>query len=147
MRGADEMEAKLRQIAAKFPDRVAAALFQIAQEIMTEAKRRCPVASDGGVLRASGQVSVPVRSGTKISVTLSFGGAANAYAIAVHEHLSAHSPPSWVVSVENGKEIQWTTPGTGPKFLESVINEYMAVMPTILAAMLNLDDESVFSAA
>jgi hypothetical protein len=139
------MIAKLQKIAAKFPDRVAAALYQIAQQILTEAKRRCPVASDGGTLRASGMVSPPVRSGRNISVTISFGGAANAYAIAVHETQGPHDPPSWKIMYERGGMIQWTTPGTGPKFLESVINEYMVVMPTLLAAILNLDDESVFS--
>ena len=145
MNGATEMIAKLKSIQTKFPDRVAAALYQIAQQIMTEAKRRCPVASDGGVLRASGLVSDPVRSGRQISVTMSFGGAADAYAIAVHETPGPHDPPSWKIMYERGKMIQWTSSGTGPKFLESVINEYMPVLPTMMAALLNLDDESVFS--
>lgn len=145
MQGAAEMIAKLKQLSLSFPDRVAAALYQIAQQIMTEAKRRCPVASDGGVLRASGFVSEPVRNGRSISVTLSFGGAADAYAISVHETMSGYDPPSWKIMYEHGGLIQWTTPGTGPKFLESVINEYMTVMPSMMAAMLNLDDESVFT--
>jgi hypothetical protein len=145
VKGAAEMIAKLQQIADKFPDRVAAALYQIAQQILTEAKRRCPVAADGGVLRASGMVSLPVRIGRSISVTISFGGAANAYAIAVHETISAHDPPSWQKMYENGGLIQWTTAGTGDHFLSSVIDEYMTVMPTLMAAMLNLDSEQVFS--
>ena len=53
MKGAAGMIAALKKVAANFPDRVAAALYQIAQQIMTEAKRRCPVAADGGTLRAS----------------------------------------------------------------------------------------------
>lgn len=139
------MIATLKRIADKFPDRVAAALYQIAQYIMTEAKRRCPVASDGGVLRASGMVSQPVRSGRKISVTMSFGGAADAYAIAVHETISPHDPPSWTIMYENGGMISWTSTGTGDHFLSSVIDEYMTVMPQMLAAMLNLNDERVFA--
>jgi hypothetical protein len=139
------MIATLKKIASKFPDRVAAALYQIAQQILTEAKRRCPVASDGGVLRASGMVSEPVRDGRRISVVISFGGGAIAYAIAVHETMSPHDPPSWQRMYENGREIQWTTPGTGPKFLESVINEFFVVLPTMMAALLNVDDESVFT--
>ena len=145
MTGATEMIAKLHKLATVFPDRVAAALYQIAQQILTEAKRRCPVASDGGVLRASGMVSQPVRNGRNISITISFGSGAIAYAIAVHETISAHDPPSWKVMYENGGMIQWTTPGTGDHFLSSVINEYMTVMPTLMAAMLNLNDESVFT--
>jgi hypothetical protein len=106
------MIAKLNKIATRFPDRVAAALYQIAQQIMTEAKRRCPVAKDGGTLRASGQVSQPVREGRKISVLLSFGGAADAYAIAVHETISEHDPPSWTIMYEHGGLISWTSSGT-----------------------------------
>lgn len=145
MKGASGMIAKLKRIANKFPDRVAAALYQIAQQILSEAKRRCPVAADGGVLRASGMVSQPVRSGRSVSVTISFGGGAMAYAIAVHETISEHDPPSWQVMYERGGMIQWTSQGTGSHFLSSVIDEYMIVMPTLMAAMLNLDNESAFS--
>ncbi len=145
MKGVAEMTAKLLTIRDKFPDRVAAALYTIAQQIMTEAKRRCPVAKDGGVLRASGTVEKPVRSGKRISITLGFGGAASAYAIAVHETISPHDPPSWTIMYEHGRMIQWTSTGTGDHFLSSVIEEYMPVVPHMLAAMLNLNDESVFS--
>ena len=145
MKGANEMIAKLQKIADKFPDRVAAALYQIAQQILTEAIRRCPVAKDGGTLAASGLVSKPVRNGRNVSVTISFGGAADAYAIAVHETISKHDPPSWTIMYQNGGMIQWTSSGTGDHFLSSVIDEYQAVLPTLMAAMLNLDDESVFT--
>lgn len=147
MLGAPQMVATLKRIALKFPDRVATALYQIAQQIMTEAKRRCPVAKDGGTLRASGMVAKPVRSGRGISVTMSFGGVASAYAIAVHETISEHDPPSWTIMYENGGQISWTSSGTGDHFLSSVIEEYMVVLPQMLAAMLNLNDESVFKGA
>lgn len=144
--GAKEMIATLKRIQEKFPDRVGAALYQIAQQMMTEAKRRCPVAADGGTLRASGMVSQPKRDGGRgITVTLSFGGGAIAYAIAVHETMSEHDPPSWTIMYERGGLIQWTSAGTGDHFLSSVIDEYQPVMPTLLAAMLNLKDESVFA--
>lgn len=121
MKGAAQMIAKLKQIAAKFPDHVASAIYLEAQIIMTEAKRRCPVARDGGTLRASGTVGFPVRGpGRKISVEMGFGGAAEAYAVAVHEHPSDYSPPSWV---NHPYDINWTSVGTGPKFLENPINE------------------------
>lgn len=145
MRGVEEMISTLKRIQAKFPDKVGAALYEIAQRILTEAKRRCPVDSDGGTLRASGTVSKPIRVGKSISVTISFGGGAMAYAIAVHEHISEHDPPSWRVMVENGNTIQWTSSGTGDHFLSSVIDEYQSVLPQMLAAMLNLDDESAFA--
>lgn len=123
LKGVKEMQAVLRKIVEKFPDRVAAAIFLEASIELSEAKRRCPVAPDGGTLRASGRVHEPVRSGNNISVTLSFGGGAIDYAIAVHEHLSEHSPPSWIAAEESGSGIHWNAAGTGPKFLEGPLNE------------------------
>jgi hypothetical protein len=91
--GADAMRKKLKDIAAKFPDRVAAAIFSEAQIEMTEAKRRCPVsptpAPKGvvpGTMRASGTVHEPERSGRSISVPMSFGGAAADYVVPQHEN-------------------------------------------------------------
>lgn len=97
MRGASQMSAILKNIANNFPDHVAAALYYEAGIEMTEAKRRCPVdvtppTPHPGQLRASGFVHQPVRRGRMISVTLSFGGLADDYAIYVHENLDAHHP-------------------------------------------------------
>lgn len=142
LRGAAEMIEKIRKVASVYPKRVEAALYQEAQILMTEAKRRCPVASDGGTLRASGRVSEPARHGRRISVTMSFGGAADAYAIAVHETPSEHDPPSWQAMYGAGGQIHWTSAGTGPKFLEGPINEARGDMAARLAARLQLKDEA-----
>lgn len=133
------MLTNLRLLALKAPERIASAIYVEAQIIMTEAKRRCPVAPDGGTLRASGMVAVPVFSGKSISCTLSFGGAASAYAIAVHEHLSEHSPPSWVAAEMSGRGVHWTSAGTGPKFLEGPINEAKPELNRRLARRLHFD--------
>jgi len=90
LKGIPEMVAKLNRILGKFPDEVARALFQEASIEMTEAKRRTPW--DTGVLKASGYVQEPVRQGKKISVTLGFGGAAEGYALIVHENLESYHP-------------------------------------------------------
>jgi len=124
VRGAREMMERLWQIAAKFPDRVGAALYQEAQIEMTEAKRRTPVAT--GALRASGRVAVPVRRGQNISVTLSFGGAAIDYAIYVHENLDAwHGIPPFH--------------GGQAKFLESVLTESAPYMAARIARRVHFD--------
>ena len=105
MHGASQVIATLKKIAEKFPDYVAAAMYQEAQIMMTEAKRRTPV--EYGNLRASGRVAPPVREGKRISVTLSFG---TPYAIYVHENLTAnHANPPFG--------------GGQAKFLESVLDE------------------------
>lgn len=135
--GAADMVAKLKQIAAKFPDRVAAAIYQEAQIEMTESKRRCPVSPtraqakamgrswrEGtvpGTLRASGTVHEPVRNGKNISVTLSYGGAAIDYAVVQHERLDyIHT--------------------TGQaKYLESVLDESRPYMKARIAARVQLN--------
>lgn len=136
LKGIQQMRTVLQREMTNFPGRVEAALYREAQIEMTEAKKRCPVSPVGsgkgvvpGALRASGTVHPPERNGNGISITLSFGGAAIDYALAVHEHLSEHSPPSWVAAEASGRGIHWNVPGTGPKFLESTLNEsapYMA---------------------
>lgn len=121
MKGTSEMVAKLKRIADKFPDYVGAALYQEAQILMTEAKRRTPV--EHGDLRASGLVARPEREGRRISVTLSFG---TAYAVFVHENLTAnHANPPFG--------------GGQAKFLESVIDEARSTMAERIAARVNLD--------
>lgn len=118
--GVTEMRNQLRKLATNFPDRVGAALYQEAQIEMTEAKRRTPV--EFGTLRASGFVDFPVRRARNISVTLSFGGAASAYAIYVHENLEALHPR-----------------GGQAKFLESVLNESRSHMAARIARRVNLN--------
>lgn len=133
LKGAKEMTSFIRKVAAKFPDKVEAALYQEAQVDMTESKRRCPVAipawyiaegygkyrGNPGTLRGSGRVSEPVRTWRKISVTLSYGGAAIQYAVFVHEILTNRHPVGQA------------------KYLESVINESRATMAGRVAARLD----------
>jgi hypothetical protein len=117
----------VKEIAKKFPDRVAAAIYTEAQIEMTESKRRCPVsptpAPKGvvpGTLRASGQVHKPDRDGSNISVTMSYGGAAAAYAVVQHENLDFHH-----------------TTGQA-KYLESVLNESKQHMAARIARRVHL---------
>jgi hypothetical protein len=124
MSGVKEMLKNVDKSVERVRKAAAAALFLEGQLQMTEAKLRCPVAEhDGGVLQASGIVSKPQSKGNRMWVELSFGGAASAYAIAVHEHLSVHSPPSWKIAEAHGNGVHWHRPGSGPKFLESAMNE------------------------
>lgn len=122
LRGVSDMVSTLRKIAERFPDRVAAAIYQEAQIEMTESKRRVPV--DTGVLRASGFVAEPERKGKSISVTLSYGGAAEVYAIVQHENLEYFHRVGQA------------------KFLESVLNESRPHMAGRIAARVHLDKEA-----
>lgn len=109
--GTDAMRRRIALAGQTIRERLAAALYAEAQAIMRDSKDRF-VPVDEGVLRASGGVDLPQFKGREISVRLYFGGAASAYAAAVHEHPSVYSPPSW-----RGKAVQFHPEGRGPKYL------------------------------
>lgn len=130
IKGVAGMVSTLQKIAAKFPDRVAAAMYTEGQVEMTESKRRCPVdtrpnasypytkAPHPGQLRASGFVHDPERRGRQLTVTLSYG---TDYAVYVHENPDAFHPVG-----------QW-------KYLESVLNESRGHMAERLARRIDLN--------
>lgn len=99
--GFAQLQSRLEQLAAQFGAAAGEALRAEAEIEMTEAKARTPVRT--GVLRASGMVTGPEADGT---VTMSFGGAAEAYAVEVHENMEMFHPR-----------------GGQAKFLESVVLE------------------------
>jgi hypothetical protein len=77
-------------VAINAPRELARALFQEAERVMAEAKRRTPV--DTGALRSSGTVSAPTADAGGFQVQLSFGGPSAPYGLYVHEDLEAHHP-------------------------------------------------------
>ena len=79
------------------------AVYLEANNIMADAIEKAP--KDIGTLRSSGYVTLP--EGDPI-VEMGFGGPAADYAVTVHEELFKN----------------YTTPGTGPKYLENAINEH-----------------------
>lgn len=101
--GADDMMKRLRKLREQLPDHFGRALRQEAELEATEAKKRCPV--DTGALRASIHAEGPKREGRKITCEIVAGGAAEPYALQVHEDLDAQH--------DNGEA----------KFIESTLNE------------------------
>ena len=67
---------------------VGKAAYREGVTIMAEAKTLCPV--DNGFLKASGHVRKPEYDGPRVSVTIGFGGVAEAYAVVQHENLEFH---------------------------------------------------------
>lgn len=65
---------------------LAAAFYQEAEKIMTEAKQEVPV--KWGTLRDSGHVPPPQVSGTSVAVEMGFGGPSAPYALKQHEDLT-----------------------------------------------------------
>jgi len=88
----DEASAKksneaLKKVGRDAPKIVAQAAYNDLEDTMTISKQQAPV--DTGVMRASGTVDRPVVEGDNWSVEIGYGGASAAYAIYVHENLSA----------------------------------------------------------
>lgn len=133
VKGGAAMRKRLERIAGKFPDRVKGALRVEAELVMTASKQRF-VPVDLGTLRSSGHVNPPERKGDILEITMGYGGAAAAYALAIHEHPSDHSPPSW-----QGVDVQFSPAGRGPKYLERPLMEAIPGMDRRIAKRLGLD--------
>lgn len=117
--GMTQVRSRLSQIASRFPTKVEAALLAEAEIEMTESKRRVPV--DTGTLRSSGHVTGPEYRGRTIAVALVYGGAAEEYAMIVHEDEEAYHKVGQA------------------KYLESVLNESAPHMGRRIAARINLE--------
>lgn len=107
-------------------------LVEIGNEILTDAKDNY-VPEDSGNLLRSGFVDDPTVTDNGVELVIGFGGAAAAYAAAVHEHPSAISAPSWIAKEGRGEQIQWSQPGRGPKYLQIPFFERVSRIPGDLA--------------
>jgi hypothetical protein len=130
--GVNEMVAKIAAVAAGVEDSLPKALREEAETVMATSKRDF-VARRFGTLRASGFVGDVERSGDDVQVTLAYGGAASAYAIAVHETPSEHDPPSW-----RGKSVTFNPAGHGAKYLERPLMDAVGGMADRIAKKIEL---------
>ena len=134
LKGKAEMQRRLERMGERMPNQVERALYLEAELIMTDSKQRY-VPVDLGTLRSSGHVQRPVRNGREISVSMVYGGPAAAYALAIHEHPSDASPPSW-----RGKPtLDFSVPGTGTKYLERPMNAALNGMAERIARRIDID--------
>lgn len=140
--GGPEFLRRLAALGDRGPQAAAGALYREAERIMTRSKEEY-VPVDDGTLRGSGHVQLPEISGNTVTVTMGYGGAAAAYALAVHEHLSEHSPPSWQVAEAAGRPVQFHPTNHGPKYLEIPVTEAQANFDQRVAADLKPAIEDV----
>jgi hypothetical protein len=116
--GVDELNRRLARIAKKAPKRAGKALLSQANLIMGDSKENY-VPVDDGPLKSSGDVELPVIvPGETVFVRLVYGGTTAPYALAIHEHLSAASPPSW----QNVGRLKFQLGHAVHKFLEKPMN-------------------------
>lgn len=125
LKGADAMMEKLRAVSPRMRTRLLAAVRQEAEEIMQTSKDEY-VPVDEGDLQASGRVDVE-HDVDGVRATLSYGGGKlDGRALAIHEHPSKHSPPSWSrIRAKGGqfRKVRFSPDGRGPKYLEKPIKD------------------------
>lgn len=86
IKGLDRLERNLANLNGEAPKILARALMAEGEMIMLDSKANW-VPVDTGALRSTGHVQEPVINGTKVSVTLGYGGPAVPYAVVQHERL------------------------------------------------------------
>jgi len=111
--GIDKTRVELERLMRELPGAYEAALFEVGHDIKNASVELVPVKHR--TLANSAFVNDPEGEGFGAGVTIGYGGAASAYAIAVHETPSKYDPPSWK---GKGGNLNWSKPGTGPKYLE-----------------------------
>ena len=113
--GTREMVARIEEVAKDARKAIDRAVYKFGNTEMREMKRLVPV--DTGTLKDSGYVEKPKRDGSRVMLELGFGGAAEAYALYVHEDLDAFH--------ENGqaKFVEMPLSESAPFFAERVGND------------------------
>ena len=130
--GGPSMVKRLAILESTFPVLWSEALAEEGLAVLKKAKEKY-VPIEAGDLMDSGETVVFPLTGKSYQTNVQFGRTgAREYARAIHEHHSKHSPPSWLgLSAE---DINWTKPGTGPKYLEKPIREARVKMHFRIAA-------------
>jgi hypothetical protein len=127
LKGSEEVIGKIQAAMLQIGVKAEAALYQVAEQEMTESKKRVPV--DLGNLKNSGHVQHPERDAEGISLKMGFGGPAGAgnvggetnkedvgYAIVVHEDLEAFH------KVGQAKYLESVLQESAPYLLERIAN-------------------------
>ena len=134
--GQKAIAARLNEMIVRSPKVAEMALRTEAELIRTASMKMTP--SDKGTLKGSHFVeSKQTLDGPE--ATIGVGGAASAYALAVHEHPGPHDPPSWQ-GAGGGRSgafsgtVQFKT--GGPKFLERAASGAAPGMPKRLGLLM-----------
>lgn len=127
----DELLSRLKKAKAAIRPNVAKALYQFAEEVMEDSKNGgsagviVPVLT--GALMNTGKVLPPTDNGREIEVVMGYGDESAPYALYVHEEMDAR----------NGGPVNWTRPGSGPKYLTRPLEAKQAELPQRCADAVN----------
>ena len=111
--GLERLQQRFQAAAPKIREEVARELYVFGTEVMEASLRVVPVKT--GALMNTGKVDPPVYDGDEVSVKIGYGDEAVGYALYVHENMST--------------TVNWTRPGSGPKFLEAPLKERQDKLP------------------
>lgn len=109
---------RLELAQANAPKDLSAAMYKEGSYILRKSVEVVPV--DFGVLRGSATITLPKTKGTMIELTFGYGGAASAYALAIHENPRAGKTGG--VSPSGQPYSHWAKTG-GWKYLERPCQE------------------------
>lgn len=127
LKGFSQVSQRIRDISAQMKDNAKSSTLEMAEIVRDRAKEYCPedtgalvdsirvVEKDSGIEQGrndSGQFT----SGAVITFAVIAGNESTPHALAVHEHPSKHSPPSW-----DGVTVHFRK--GGPKFLERAMKD------------------------
>jgi len=131
VKGLKQLNGKLRANMPKARQAVKVELNTFCNEVLQASLEVVPMLT--GALAGSGKVMGPVETASSISYQIGYGDEAVGYALYVHEALEGPYPInpdwSWAKAVAAGKQIQWTRPGSGPKFLENPLKAKQDQLP------------------
>jgi hypothetical protein len=93
VKGLREVIARLGAVPQGVMQALETELYLEVNDVFIASQELVPV--DTGALKSSGMVEGPIVDGTTVEVSIGYGGAAEDYALVVHEDLTAfHEPPT-----------------------------------------------------
>ena len=114
--GLDKLNNLLREGAVEAIKATGGALYREATAMFRVSQEQVPIKY--GILKASGQVTLPTYSEHSVEVDIGYGGAASDYALVVHENLEAHHPHGKAKYLED--PVNAGVPGLMERITESV---------------------------
>lgn len=113
MKGLNEILKNLERIEKELEQKQMIAVKKEALRIMGDSLEHYAPQDEGDLIKSS-FIDEPIKENGEINIRFGYGkGKAEEYAVALHEHPSESSPPTW-----EGKNLTFTKSGTGPKYLE-----------------------------
>lgn len=113
MKGLQEIIKNIDRIEKDLEKQEVIALKKEAFRIMADSLEHYAPQDEGDLIKSS-FINEPTKENGELTIQFGYGkGKAEEYAVALHEHPSRSSPPTW-----KGKELTFGKPGTGEKYLE-----------------------------